>query len=71
MMRDPYALARALLVMGAALLDRNVQLARAEARIVVLDRDNAAAYARIEELQNRLAEWEEAADTLGPVRGLP
>lgn len=81
MMRDPQAMARALIIMSDALIRRTNRMRR-------LDHDNAAAYARIADLEEtvtaleqaltdteqravdaeaEVAQWEALADALGPV----
>lgn len=66
-MRDPMAMARTLLALFRMLGERDALIAR-------LEQDNAAAWCQVGELEERLhgaelrlAEWEGAADVVGPV----
>ena len=66
-MRDPLAVVRAMLAMLRVIQERDAAIAR-------LEQDNAAAWCRVGELEERLhgaelriAEWDAAADTVGPV----
>ena len=65
--RDPMTAVRTMLAMLRVIQQRDAKVAR-------LEQDNAAAWCRVGELEERLhgaelriAEWETAADTVGPV----